>query len=63
MQSVEERYYTPKEIATVLKVSESTVRRWLDNGQINGFRLPGRGWRVSQTALDEFFRRSSGQGE
>jgi excisionase family DNA binding protein len=34
------------------------VRRWLTTHELRGLRLPsGRGWRISQSALDEWFRR------
>jgi excisionase family DNA binding protein len=50
---LEQRYYSTREIADVLKVHEATVRRWLEAGRLRGVRLPG-GWRVTQRELDRF---------
>lgn len=38
-------YYTPEELARVLRVSSESVRAWLRRGEIKGLRL-GRLWRV-----------------
>lgn len=45
--------YTPDEIARKLKVSEQTVRRYLRENKIKGFKL-GNNWRVKEKDLLEF---------
>jgi excisionase family DNA binding protein len=37
--------YTPEEIAEKLKVSEQTIRRYLREGKMEGFKI-GNNWRV-----------------
>jgi excisionase family DNA binding protein len=56
MQAVQERYYTPQEIADMLKVTRITVYRWLDQGDLKGIRFQ-REYRISQTDLDDFLER------
>ena len=34
-----------KQVADILNVSQSTVRRWADNGTIKSFNLPKSGYR------------------
>lgn len=47
-----ETVLTPKEVAAALKVHRNTVLRWLDEGTIQGFRLPGgTGWRIRESEL------------
>ena len=36
---------TPSEVAEGLRVDERTVRRWLDEGHLDGFKV-GRQWRI-----------------
>lgn len=45
--------YTPDEIAEKLKISEQTVRRYLREKKIKGFKL-GNSWRVKEKDLLEF---------
>ncbi|MCC3145767.1 helix-turn-helix domain-containing protein [Halanaerobium sp. Z-7514] len=45
--------YTPDEIAEKLKISEQTVRRYLREEKIKGFKL-GNSWRVKEKDLLEF---------
>lgn len=45
--------YTPDEIALKLKISEQTVRRYLRQDKIKGFKL-GNNWRVKEKDLLEF---------
>jgi excisionase family DNA binding protein len=46
-------FYTPKEVATLLRVSERTVRRWIKDGKLSARRF-GRQWRIPKEALDAF---------
>lgn len=52
----EERYLTVHEVATRVRVSEETVRRWLRSGRLHGI-MPGgtkAGYRVRETELARF---------
>jgi excisionase family DNA binding protein len=42
---------TVAQAASLLAVSEKTVRRWIDNERIPYLRLPGGGYRIPQGAL------------
>jgi len=46
-------FYTPKEAAELLKVSERTVRRWIGEGKLSAWRF-GRQLRIPVEALIEF---------
>lgn len=50
---VNEEYLTPIEIAKQLKITERTVYRWLDAGDLRGVKL-GRVWRVRRNDLEKF---------
>ena len=43
-------FYTPREVARLLKVSERTVGRWVRTGELKGLRF-GRQLRIPATAL------------
>lgn len=47
--------YTVTETAERLKVSPWTVRRWISEGVLEGFRL-GREWRVVAAPVDELVK-------
>lgn len=42
------------EVADIVKRRPSTVRGWCSSGQISAYRLNGREWRITRTALDTF---------
>lgn len=46
------KFYTPKEIANLLKLSERTIQRQLKSGKLKGT-LIGRNWRISENQLKE----------
>jgi excisionase family DNA binding protein len=46
---------TVEEVAERLKVSKETVRRWLRDRKLRGWRISDKaGWRVSETDLQRF---------
>lgn len=45
--------YTPDEIAEKIKVSEQTVRRYLRDGKLEGFKI-GNNWRITEKNFLEF---------
>jgi two-component system, OmpR family, response regulator RpaA len=42
MRQLKRDFYTTCEMARVLGCAQQTVIRWIDNGRLKGFRLPGR---------------------
>jgi excisionase family DNA binding protein len=61
---IDERLFTVGEIAAHLRVNEFTVRRWLREGRLRGFRLGGpSGWRIRASDLDSFIRRAEEREE
>ncbi len=46
-----EKFYTVQEVATILRKSEDTVKKWLRSGQLEGSRPGGREWLVTEEAL------------
>jgi len=45
LDELTEKYYTVKEVAELLKVTERTVRNWIRKGQIKAIKI-GRVWRI-----------------
>jgi excisionase family DNA binding protein len=45
---------TVEQVAGRLCVDDETVRRWLREGQLQGYRLGSRWWRVSEADLSRF---------
>ena len=46
-------FYTPEEVAKMLKVEENTLRIWLREGKIKGCKI-GSFWRIKEEDLKEF---------
>jgi len=55
----DEKFYTIKEVAELLKVSDGGVRKWLKTGKLKGIKL-GRIWRIKKSDLDEFVNERRG---
>lgn len=55
----EERLYTVQEVATQLRTTPETVRRWLRSGRLRGIRLGGTklGYRIAESDLARFLDR------
>lgn len=51
-----DHYQTVQEIADRLKVAEATVRHWIKDGSLRAIDI-GKGWRISDADLKDFFRR------
>lgn len=56
VKTVEDGLLTIPEVARRLRISEWTVRRWLREGRLKGFRIGGTraGWRVREEDLEAF---------
>lgn len=50
------RWLTIADIAELLQVSERSVRRWLDAGDLAGHKVGQRQWRISDKDLEEYLR-------
>jgi excisionase family DNA binding protein len=61
----EEQLLTVPDVAKRLRVSEWTVRDWLRDGKIRGFRIGGRktGWRVRASEIERFLSEAEGRTE
>lgn len=52
---------TVDEVAKLLAVHPETVRNWIKSGELAAIDLGGRaGYRISQSALDDFLRKRQG---
>ncbi|MFE0258392.1 helix-turn-helix domain-containing protein [Streptomyces sp. NPDC059010] len=52
-----EEVLTVKQVAEILKISEKTARKKLNNGEIKGFKV-GREWRVSAEKFNEYLKQN-----
>src|SRR5688572_1275124 len=53
------KYYTPKEVARELRVTERTVYEWLTTGRLRGMRA-GTRWRIRPEDLEAFMQAKHG---
>lgn len=58
---MEDKMYTVQEVAQQLRVSERTVRNWVESGELRVFRIGKRGYRISETDLLAFVERRKQQ--
>lgn len=48
-----EQTYTVKQLAQLLNVCDTTVRRWIEGGKVKAYKLgPGSHWRVTKEEVD-----------
>lgn len=47
--------HTIRQIAAICQVSEKTVRRWIERGELVAYRL-GRQWRIAVPDLENFLK-------
>lgn len=45
---------TVAQVAQLFRRSPNSVRRWLETGDLKGYRLQGREWRIPAISLEEF---------
>ncbi len=53
----DEIVYTLEEVAKILRISESTVKRLIEDGELRA-RKVGRQWRIRKIDLDEYLAAS-----
>jgi excisionase family DNA binding protein len=46
----EQAFLKPQEVATLLRVSTQTVRRWITGGELPAYKV-GRAWRIKEIDL------------
>ena len=56
------RLLTLEEAGDIVGRSPSTVRTWLNTGQLDGFKLNARSWRIRESALRTFIERQESGG-
>jgi excisionase family DNA binding protein len=44
-------YLKPAEIAAMLRVNARTVKRWAQQGKLDGFQTPGGHWRITEESV------------
>jgi len=54
------RFLTPEDVAEILNVEASTIRKWLREGILKGVKFGGL-WRIPEDELEEFIRKSQAQ--
>ena len=50
---IDKKYYTVQEVADLLKLHWQSVLTYIKNGELEAIKL-GKGYRISQQALDSF---------
>lgn len=45
-------FWTPREVANLLRCDPSTVTRWCTSGKIDAAQLPGGTWRIHKSVVD-----------
>lgn len=58
---MQEKMLTVKEVADRLSVSERQVRKWVESGELDRFRIGLRGYRIPESSLSDFVRRRTGR--
>jgi len=58
-KSMDEKYFTPREIAEKYRVTSQAVTKWIKQGKLKAVKLGGV-WRIPESALQGFLK-SSGQ--
>ena len=48
-----EKFYTPKEVAEILKLSDYTIGDYIRSGKLKAIKF-GRVWRISENQLKQF---------
>lgn len=54
-----ERMYTPEQVAEMLQVSVSSIRKWYTAGKLDAVKV-GRRIRITESALEKFMQSRNG---
>ena len=52
-KTIEDKYYTPQEIATILKVNYMTVYRWIRAGKLEAYQVQ-KHYRIKESDFEKF---------
>lgn len=58
----DDKYYTVQEVSSLLQVHWQSVLNYIKAGQLEAVKL-GKGYRISQTALDSFIAERTTKGK
>ncbi len=61
MRKDPDRFYTTEDVATMLAVRPKTVRKWIEEGEVNAVKIR-RQWRIAASELDRLLRGCSRAG-
>jgi len=50
-----EKYYTPEEVANLIKVSRKTIYNWIQEGRLKAVKI-GHFWRISESELNRLLK-------
>ena len=53
----EDRFLSTQEVAKMLSVSPETVKKWLRDGHLRGFKMV-KVWRIKESDLEDFLEES-----
>ena len=54
-------YYTPEEVADILKVRKHTGWNWLREGTLKGTKINGKIWRITDKDLEAFINKEESE--
>jgi len=54
---MEEKYYSPREIANRYNVTSQAITKWIKQGKLKAVKV-GSVWRIPESALEEFLKKS-----
>lgn len=58
MIDMQERFFTPEQIAETLQISPDTVMRLLREKELKGIKIRGQ-WRIKESALEKFLEENT----
>ncbi len=56
MDTKEMKFYSPDDIASMLKVSRRTIYNYMRDGKLPAVKIGGYCWRISQDGLNQFLQ-------
>lgn len=59
MMNLEKEVYTTFEVAKICNANITSIKNWIEQGELRAFRTPGGHYRIEQKILDDFLNRHS----
>lgn len=53
---MKETYLTPDEVAAEYNIAAVTIRKWLRQGKLKGYKVGGTLWKIPKTELEAFIK-------